>query len=46
MTGGSVDKEVADWLDNNPGATEDDFLHYLRDLYSRPDVINRFPEGF
>ncbi|HYH97319.1 hypothetical protein [Hyalangium sp.] len=41
-----VDKEVIRWLDENPKATPQRFENYLREVYSRPDMIKRFPNGF
>ena len=41
-----LDKEVADWLRANETATPAQFEAYLRSLYERPDLIQRFPRGF
>jgi hypothetical protein len=41
-----VDKEVIDWLDENPKATPKEFMDKLREIYSRPEMRARFPNGF
>ncbi|MCC5830617.1 MAG: hypothetical protein JJU36_14315, partial [Phycisphaeraceae bacterium] len=41
-----LDNEVVNWIERNPDATPDDFLSYLRELYKRPDLVDRFPGGF
>jgi len=41
-----VDEEVIDWLDEYPNATPKEFLDKLRDIYSRPEMRERFPHGF
>lgn len=41
-----LDNEVVEWIQNNPSKDADDFLAYLRELYKRPDVAQRFPNGF
>ena len=42
----AVDKEVIQWLDESPGATHQDFMNTLREIYSRPAMQARFPHGF
>ncbi|MDC0707687.1 Wall-associated protein precursor [Stigmatella sp. ncwal1] len=41
-----VDKEVIDWLDENPKATSEQFEKFLRAIYNRPELLKRFPRGF
>ncbi len=41
-----VDDEVIDWLDKNPEITPKDFMAKLREIYSRPEMKARFPDGF
>ena len=41
-----LDKEVSDWLDVYKTATPQQFEAYLRQLYRRPDLRARFPDGF
>jgi elongation factor P hydroxylase len=41
-----VDEEVIDWLNKYPEATPKQFLRFLRELYKRPDMLERFPNGF
>jgi len=41
-----LDKEVAEWIENNHSRNGDDFLAYLKTLYERPDIKARFPNGF
>jgi hypothetical protein len=41
-----VDKEVVDWLNDNSKATHKDFMDKLREIYSRPEMKERFPHGF
>jgi hypothetical protein len=41
-----VDKEVIDWLGKYPQATPEQFMSFLRELYERPDMLDRFPRGF
>ncbi|MBM7113784.1 Wall-associated protein precursor [Archangium primigenium] len=42
----AVDREVIRWLDETPGATPQDFMNKLREIYSRPAMQARFPHGF
>ncbi|ATB28360.1 Wall-associated protein precursor [Melittangium boletus] len=41
-----VDEEVIRWLDRYSKATPKDFMDKLRDIYSRPEMKVRFPNGF
>jgi len=41
-----VDKEVINWLNKHPKATPKEFMDKLRDIYSRPEMRERFPNGF
>jgi hypothetical protein len=42
----ALDQEVVDWLRANEAATPAQFEAYLRSLYQRPDLVQRFPLGF
>jgi RHS repeat-associated protein len=39
------DNEVVEWLAKNPGATREEFLEYLGDIYGRPEMRKSFPSG-
>jgi hypothetical protein len=41
-----VDKEIAKWLDERPNLTLEQFEAYLREVYSRAELLARFPNGF
>jgi hypothetical protein len=41
-----IDKEVIEWLNENPKATPEQFEKLLRAIYSRPELLKRFPHGF
>jgi hypothetical protein len=41
----NLDAEVAGWVRSNPNATPAQFESYLRGVYQRPDVLERFPNG-
>ena len=41
-----MDREVEDWLDQFSDATPEKFQAYLRSLYRRPELRQRFPNGF
>jgi hypothetical protein len=41
-----VDEELMDWLTRWQKATPEDFLDKLREIYSRPEMKARFPNGF
>jgi hypothetical protein len=41
-----VDAEVIKWLKEFPKATPEQFMKMLRELYSRPKMVERFPNGF
>lgn len=40
-----VDEEVVGWLKDNSKATHKDFMDKLREIYSRPEMLLRFPDG-
>lgn len=40
-----VDKEVIQWLKDEAKATPSQFEHMLREIYARPDMLARFPNG-
>jgi hypothetical protein len=42
----NVDAEVINWLRTNPRATPQQFMDKLREIYSRPEMRARFPNGF
>ncbi|MDC0711477.1 Wall-associated protein precursor [Stigmatella sp. ncwal1] len=41
-----VDKEVIAWLIKSPKATRKEFEQLLREIYNRPEMRARFPNGF
>lgn len=41
-----VDAEVIRWLREFPNATPEQFMKMLREIYSRGDMLERFPHGF
>jgi hypothetical protein len=41
-----VDTEVVEWLTGNERASPEQFMKMLRDLYNRPELLKRFPNGF
>lgn len=41
-----VDKEVINWLVKTSDATPQQFIEKLREIYSRPGMLARFPDGF
>ncbi len=41
-----VDEEVIEWLGNRPKATPEQFMKFLREIYNRPAMRKRFPNGF
>jgi hypothetical protein len=41
-----VDQEVIAWLNKYARATPEEFLMFLREIYKRPDMLERFPNGF
>jgi hypothetical protein len=41
-----VDTEVIEWLKEHEKATPEQFMKMLRELYNRPDMLKRFPNGF
>ncbi|HEX8702840.1 MAG TPA: Wall-associated protein precursor [Myxococcaceae bacterium] len=40
-----VDKEVIEWLRKEAKATPEQFEKYLREIYNRPEMRKRFPNG-
>jgi hypothetical protein len=41
-----VDAEVIQWLKDKREATPEQFMEKLREIYSRKDMLERFPHGF
>jgi hypothetical protein len=41
-----VDAEVIEWLRRSPKATRKEFEGFLREIYSRPEMLKRFPNGY
>jgi hypothetical protein len=41
-----VDAEVIDWLEKYPNASPKQFMEMLREIYRRPELLRRFPNGF
>lgn len=41
-----VDQEVIQWLGRYPKATQKQFESFLREIYNRPAMRERFPNGF
>jgi hypothetical protein len=41
-----IDREIADWLDRHGKATAEEFEAFLREVYARPKLRERFPNGF
>jgi hypothetical protein len=41
-----VDAEIIDWLGSRPKATPKQFEQFLREVYNRPELRKRFPNGF
>jgi hypothetical protein len=41
-----LDDEVVNWIRGNRDTNGDDFLAFLKNLYERPDIKARFPNGF
>ncbi|WP_224240841.1 Wall-associated protein precursor [Hyalangium gracile] len=41
-----VDAEVIKWLRDHVDATPEQFMKMLREIYKRPDLLDRFPHGF
>lgn len=41
-----VDLEVIAWLRRFPEATRKEFETFLREIYNRPEMRQRFPHGF
>jgi hypothetical protein len=40
-----IDDEVIRWLRQHADATADEFAHFLRGIYNRPELRQRFPHG-
>jgi hypothetical protein len=40
-----IDTDLVNWLEKNPEATEKQFIEYLKELYSNPEIAKKFP-GF
>jgi hypothetical protein len=40
-----LDQQVSTWVKDNPAATQQEFENYLREVYQRPEVLDRFPDG-
>jgi hypothetical protein len=41
-----LDKEVIKWLTRERKATPEEFMKFLREIYNRPKMRERFPRGF
>jgi hypothetical protein len=41
-----LDEEIAKWISDRPALTTEQFLTYLRQVYARPELLARFPNGF
>lgn len=41
-----VDAEIAKWVKERPDLTVEQFEAYLREVYSRAELLARFPNGF
>ncbi|HZH13309.1 MAG TPA: Wall-associated protein precursor [Archangium sp.] len=41
-----VDQEVIRWLQRETRATPKQFEEFLREIYNRPELLKRFPNGF
>ncbi|MFE8605437.1 Wall-associated protein precursor [Archangium violaceum] len=41
-----VDREVVEWLREHSKATSRQFEDFLREIYSRPEMLARFPKGY
>ncbi|HYH95197.1 Wall-associated protein precursor [Hyalangium sp.] len=41
-----VDKEIIEWLVKERRATPEQFMKFLRELYQRKEMLERFPNGF
>jgi len=41
-----VDQEVIEWLESRKNATPEQFEKFLREIYNRPAMRERFPHGF
>ena len=41
-----LDKQVINWIVNNPATTPQEFEGFLKEVYSNPDLMHRFPSAF
>jgi hypothetical protein len=41
-----LDQEIASWIKKEKNLTPERFEAYLRDVYARPEMRSRFPNGF
>ena len=41
----AYDREVVKWLAENTEATREEFLKFLREIYARPEMRQRFPNA-
>ncbi len=41
----NIDAEVVTWLNNNPAATQQEFLEFLLQVYQSPDMQASFPDA-
>jgi hypothetical protein len=42
----NVDRKVTEWLRRETDASPEEFIAFLRELYGRPEMRARFPNGF
>ncbi len=42
----NLDREIAKWIKERQKLTPEQFEAYLREVYRRPDLRARFPNGF
>jgi len=40
-----VDNDAIKWLKDNPNATREQFINFLREIYSRPEMRTAFPDA-
>jgi poly(3-hydroxyalkanoate) synthetase len=40
-----LDTEIENWIEDHPDATQQEFEKFLKELYDREDLKNRFPNG-
>jgi hypothetical protein len=41
-----LDEEVIEWLETRKKATAEQFEKFLREIYNRQEMRERFPDGF